>query len=206
MSLLTDALQEIDIWIQTSASSHASQIRRDGIRSGLDRDLIQVYSEEIDFHFSEEVYELYAWHDGVIQIGDYANPVFFNRLEQMGKYLVREQIPYSPYLPLFTGDKAYWVIPEASRNQKKSPIFLLDGYITPNSLKPEDGELSTNIYAPSITSLMQAIAECARTYDGISAQCMDGSNQDLYLSYKRSILSPIYDKYGVVGSSSGIWH
>jgi hypothetical protein len=206
MSLLTEALQEIDSWIQTSASSHASQIRSDGVRPGLDRDLIEVYSEEIDFRFSEEVYELYQWHDGIPKIGDYANPVCFIRLERTGTYLVREHIPHPPYLPLFIGDKAYWIIPEASIHQKESPIFLLDGYIAEKFSKPADGALSTKVYTPSITSLMQAMAECTITYGEISVRWMDGSHQDLYLPSGRSILSPIYEKYGVVGSYSGIWH
>jgi hypothetical protein len=216
MSLLTEALQEIDSWMQTSRSTHAEWIRSYGIRPGLDRDLIELYSEEIDFRFSDEVYELYQWHDGIIKVGDYANPIFFLNLEQTDVWLVRPCSPHPAYLPLFKGHNAYWMIYEASDNQKESSIFMFDGCIecsdhSARSLpghspgKPGHEEFCPNTYAPSITSLMQAMAECARTYDGISAELIDGSLQDLYISHNRSILSPIYEKYGVVGDSSGIW-
>jgi cell wall assembly regulator SMI1 len=74
MSLLTQALQDIDYWIENSKSWHAEWIRSFGVRPGLEREMIELYSEEYDFRFSEEIYELYQWHDGDIRVGDNANP------------------------------------------------------------------------------------------------------------------------------------
>lgn len=82
-SPLTQALKEIDHWIETSSSYHAGRIRNDfNVRPGLEREMIELYSAEFDFHLSEEVYELYQWHDGHFGVGDYANHVFFGTLDQ----------------------------------------------------------------------------------------------------------------------------
>lgn len=112
-------------------------------------------------------------------------------------------------MPLFFGDEAYWVTPEASNGQKTSPIFLFDGFISSSKLR-SDLDFLPDVYAPSITCLMQAISECAKTYDGISANYMIGSwdKKELYPdspNRKRSILSPIYEKHGLVGMCSGLW-
>jgi hypothetical protein len=130
MSPLTQALQEIDHWIETSKSWHADWIRKFGVRPGLEREMIELYSEEFDFQFSEEVCELYQWHDGFIRLGDYANPVFFESLDTAGANIVRNHIPNRPYMPLFIGDEANWVTPEAFSDQQPSPIFLYDGFIS----------------------------------------------------------------------------
>jgi hypothetical protein len=208
MSLLTQALQDIDYWIENSKSWHAEWIRSFGVRPGLERDMIDLYAEEYDFRFSEEIYELYQWHDGDIRIGDNANPIFFVPLDCAVTHIVTGHFPYIPYMPLFIGDECYYVTPEASEGQKTSPIFGFDGYISGNKSRPR-GDFYHNNYAPSVTCLMQAIAECAKNYDGISAMHMDGSSKDIYPENtylcNRSILSPIYEKYGVIGGSSGLW-
>jgi hypothetical protein len=59
MSLLTQALQDIDHWIENSKSWHADWIRSFGVYPGLEQDMIELYSEEYNFRFSEEIYELY---------------------------------------------------------------------------------------------------------------------------------------------------
>jgi hypothetical protein len=74
-------------------------------------------------------------------------------------------------MPLFIGDECYYVTPEASEGQKTSTIFGFDGFISERNSRPH-GYFYHNCYAPSITCLMQAVAECARTYDGISAEHM----------------------------------
>jgi hypothetical protein len=207
MSLLTQALQDIDYWIENSESWHADWIRSFGVRPGLEREMIELYSEEYNFRFSEEVYELYQWHDGFIRVGDNANPIFFETLDYAVKDIVTGHFPNLPYMPLFRGDECYYVTPEATEGQKTSPVFGFDGYISRRESRPR-GDFYHDCYAPSITCLMQAMAECAKTYDGISAEHMRGSRSDIYPGGPgpwRSILSPIYDKYGVVGSSSGMW-
>lgn len=204
MSALTEALREIDTWIQTSQSDHATRLRENyylPIKSGLEQELIELYSEEFNFSFSEEVYELYQWHDEDILVGDLANPVYFVSLDSACKDIVQGHCPYRPYIPLFTGDEAYWVVPEASDSQQSSPLFFYDGFISGG--KPtQNGIFRANTYAPSITALMQAMAECTRIYDGISAYWMD----EPLVGRRTSILSPIYQKYGVVGHYSGLWN
>jgi hypothetical protein len=170
--------------------------------------MIDLYSEEYNFRFSEEVYELYQWHDGYIRVGDNANPIFFIPLDYAVVDIVRGHVPYLPYMPLFTGDECYYVTPEASEGQKTSPVFGFDGWIE-REARPR-GDFYHNNYAPSISCLMQAIAECARTHDGISAMHMRGEkpHQELFpdLHFGRSALTPIYEKYGVVGGVSGLWN
>ncbi len=208
MSLLTQALQDINYWIENSKSWHADWIRSYGVRPGLEREMIELYSEEYNFQFSEEVYELYQWHGGGIPVGDYANPIFFQTLDQAVASIVTGQFPCLPYIGLFRGDGVCYVTPEASDGQKTSPIFAGDGFISNSESSRLD--FYDKRYAPSVTCLMQAIAECAKTYDGISAMHMDYSPSEIYPNYprigrSRSVLSQIYDKYGVVGDSSGIW-
>jgi hypothetical protein len=215
MSLLTKALQDIDSWIENSESWHADHIRSHlihgcGVHPGLEREMIELYSEEYNFQFSEELYELYQWHNGLFWVGDNANPISFVSLDMAVGNIVTEHFPCLPYMPLFTGDECYYVTPEASVGQKTSPIFGFDGFISARESRPR-GYFYYDTYAPSITALMQAIAECANTYDGISAHfmCYGGKLQhrEIYPNFpkKGSILSPIYDKYGVVGDSSGLW-
>lgn len=218
MSLLTEALKDIDHWIETSNSWHAKRIRSDDIspefraRPGLEREMIDLFAEEYNFTFSEEVYELYQWHNGGFEIGDMANPVFFTSLEHAVEFIIRGDTPHRPYLPLFIGDRAYFTIPESTHNEQQSPLFFYDGSISTEAPKPDPrwGSFRADYYAPSITALMQAMAECAKTHDGISAEylCMDRDPREIYNHGPRerhSILTPIYRKYGITGASSGLW-
>lgn len=212
MSILTEALKEIDDWIYNSQSGHAAFIRRgmgNGIRNGLERRAIDLYAEETQFNFSDEIYELYQWHDGEIVFGDMANPVCFTPLKNAIRFAIKEDIPYRPYLPLFIGDDAFYVVFDALENQESSPIFFFDGRILPGDLKPSHGTFHPSFYSPSITCLMQAIAECTKKHDGISAAYMYWNNEEsrVYLDRTRqhSILSHIYDRYGVTGDCSGLW-
>jgi hypothetical protein len=212
MSLLTEALKEIDEWIYNSQSIHAAFIRRgivNGIRNGLKRQEIDLYTKEVQFNFSDEIHELYQWHDGEIVFGDMANPVCFTPLKNAIRFTITEHVPYRPYLPLFIGDDAFYVIFDASENQKSSPIFFFDGRILPGDSEPSHGDFRSSFYSPSVTCLMQAVAECTKTYDEISAWYMCANNQEsnIYLDNTRrhSILSHIYDKYGVIGDCSGLW-
>lgn len=210
MSLLTQALRQIDYWINNSQSWHANHIRTVYKNCpGLERDIIDLYSEEFKFKFSEEVYELYQWHDGGMLLGDMANPVIFSSLENSINYLIRDHVPCRPYMPLFIGDEAYYVITEASCNNQTSSILFFDGNIFPGPSVSSRGRFHPRFYAPSITCLMQAVAECAKTHDGISAEymLMDDLRHEVYLDHTRhsSIFTEIYKKYGVTGDSSGLW-
>lgn len=218
MSPLTVALQEIDHWIYTSDSWHAKRIRGQDMppemsaSTGLEREMIDLYAEEYNFTFSEEVYELYQWHDGCFTIGDMANPVQFVPLDFAVACIVRGDTPYRPYLPLFIGDSAYFTVPEATHGEQQSPLFFYDGYISPGELRPKSnwGGFRPEHYAPNLTTLMQAIAACAKTHDGISTEymLMDRAPDEIYthkVSRQQSILTPIYRKYGITGDSAGVW-
>ena len=93
MSELTQALEKFSFWIENSQSSHAQMIRRhptmdDEYRKkwspqpGLEREMIELYVEEMNLELPEEIYELYQWHNGQFVIGDYANSVYFESFEQ----------------------------------------------------------------------------------------------------------------------------
>jgi hypothetical protein len=153
MSLLTQALQDIDYWIENSKTWHAEWIRSFGVRPGLERDMIDLYAEEYDFRFSEEIYELYQWHDGDIRIGDNANPIFFVPLDRAVTNIVTGHFPYLPYMPLFIGDECYYLTPEASEGQKTSPILALMATFLKES---QDHAVIFTI----ITMLLVSLASC----------------------------------------------
>ena len=117
-----------------------------------------------------------------------------------------------PRLPIFVGDEIYYVVDCATDAQLSLPIHCYDHYDS------SEFKINTNAYAPSITSLMQAIVECIKTYDGISANYMAG-DKNLILSpssetrddygFYKSLLDPIYARYGIRnldGSGGSLWH
>jgi hypothetical protein len=215
MSPLTQSLQQIDYWMQQSDSPHARQIR-DGCgglfcpRAGLSKETIQLYSQVIGFQLSDEVYELYQWHNGTILMGDMANPVYFVSLEKGLEYRSKNNFNY---LPLFIGDDTFYVVPEATEGDRTSPISHYNGRISKSSdssITPwsYDGGFIHESQAPSITNLMQAIAECIEKYDGFSSFKMGSSPGHSFEENRRyydAALSPIYRKHGVTDDVCGLW-
>ncbi|MGR3275748.1 hypothetical protein ACSYAD_11590 [Acaryochloris marina NIES-2412] len=214
-SPLSQALREISNWIDTSQTSHAKIIRESKqLRAGLDQEKIDWYLKDMNFHLSLEVSELYQWHDGRVLLGDYANSIFFVQLKNAAKYL-RNQSIYNGFskLPLFIGDQVYFVVDSAINNQTFSEIYCFDG------MGNSEFSINTKAYSPSITNLMQAVAECAKLYDGISPYFMVGDEQ-LKLGcssdtvngkqrFYKSLLSPIYERYGIKdfeGNGGALWH
>ena len=70
MSELTQALEKFSDWIENSQSSHAQMIRNNPDRDdeyrkewspkpGLEREMIELYIEEMNLELPEEIYELY---------------------------------------------------------------------------------------------------------------------------------------------------
>ena len=203
MSPLSQALQAFSTWIQTSQTPHAEMIR-DGWgcglnpHAGLEREMIDLYSEEFNFRFPEEVYELYQWCDGEFVVGDVSNPVLFVSLDQAVRHINRENFPY---LPIFIGDETFFFVTEATPGQKTSPVYHWNGSPEWGGLMPESG-------APSITALMQAVAECATKYDGISHHYMEQEKipgLKWYGTRIHSELTAIYKKYGIKGNPCGLW-
>jgi hypothetical protein len=215
MSPLTQALQKIEDWIQESDSPHARQIR-DGCgglfcpRPGLSEETIRLYSQVMDFQLSDEIFELYQWHNGIILMGDMANPVYFTPLEKGLEYTSKNKFNY---LPIFIGDDTFYVVPEADCGNQTSPVLHYNGRISKSSdssIVPwdYDGGFINTSQAPSITNLMQAIAECIEKHDGFSSFKMGNASGRSFAEnrhYYDAALSPIYKKYGVTDDVCGLW-
>lgn len=210
MSLLTQALVKLSEWIEQSDSWHAKAIRETlppyGLKPGLESELIELYTEEMNLTFSKEIYDLYQWHNGTFILGEWYNPVTFISLD-VALIWVKRQI--SPKLPIFLGDDLFYVVDSATTPDKEhSPIYCYDGW---NSDKKEFCSLIAETYAPSLTSLVQAMVECAKVYDGISARYMaldDDPKIDYTerITYYKSLLQPIYAQHGIRSSlGCGLW-
>ncbi len=207
-SPLVKALEKIDYWIKNSNSEHAQKIRGEfhylcfgtPIESneytpqpGIEREMVELYAEEIDFKLSEEIYELYEWHNGNFIIGDVSNPVYFFPFEHnFCQYAEKARA-----FPIFVGDDLYYFVEEATENRYNSPIYCLNG----RDFFSYKTSFTYN-YAPSITIYMQAMAECIEVYSEISIQCSNLSSQ--WLKYK-PLFSQIYEKYGVNTEGNVIW-
>jgi hypothetical protein len=199
MSVLTKSLEKFLFWIENSESSHAHFIRNHPLRRqqvgcedwylqpGIEREVIEMYAEQINFKISEEIYELYQWYNGKFVIGDYANDVYFGTFEEGFDRVFNDGYTH---FPIFFGDGCYYAVDEANESLTSSPIRLYDG-----------GCEVVSTYAPSLTKLMQAVAECAENYDAISIQLAIGEI-DRQRDY---LLTDIYRKYGVVGQICGLW-
>jgi hypothetical protein len=198
MSTLTQSLKKFSFWIENSQSSHAQFIRNHPFRQnsgwdnwslqpGLEREMIELYVEEMNFKLPEEIYELYQWHNGKFVIGDYANPVYFGTFEEGFDRVFNDEFPH---FPIFFGDACYYAIDKVTDNSTSSPIRLYDG---------RDEVLG--VYAPSLTNLMKAVVECAENYDVISIQSSIGDID----RKKDYLITDIYRKHGVIGQICGLW-
>jgi hypothetical protein len=198
MSALTKSLEKFSFWIENSQSDHAQYIRNHPLRQnfgcgdwdlrpGLEREILDLYAEEMNFKLPEEVYELYQWHNGKFVIGDYANDVHFSTFEDGFYHVFNNGFPH---FPIFFGDGCYYAVDEVTDNSTSSPIKLYDG-----------SDEVTSTYAPSLTNLMQAVVECAENYDVISIQLAIGEI-DRKQDY---LITDIYRKYGIIGQSCGLW-
>lgn len=205
MSELTQALEKFSYWIENSKSTHARYIRNHPLREqygfedwypqpGLKREMIELYAEEMNFKLPEEVYELYQWHNGKFEIGDYANPVYFGNFEEGFDDVFRWG--FSAF-PLFFGDGCYYAIDESTENSISSPIRLYEGYV-------KEGNVIASTYAPSLTNLIKAVGECAENFDAISIYLMDCEAENQRRE-RALLLSDTYKKYGVVGEQCGLW-
>lgn len=195
-SELSQALSEISCWIDTSNTDHARHLRSSHqLRSGLDRAEIDKYLQDINFSLTEELYELYQWHNGEIILGEYGNPVSFVPLQKAISSMNRHNMSH---LPIFIGDQIYYVASSAADNRNSSEIYSYD------SLDSWEFKINGAAYAPSITSLMQAVSECVRKYDGMSSYQMamdkslrgSSSFQEANVSYT-SLLDSICAQYSI---------
>lgn len=165
MSDLQAALKKLEDWIQNSQSRHADFIRCGslwGLRGGLSAEKIELDLWEIGLEVSDELLGLYQWRDGGIKVGDYANPIYFLPLYESIKLLKSHGFSQ---LPIFVGDCVYYFAEKSNRGDICSSISCYVDY---------GAEHQISAYAPNITGLIKALAECAETYDGISAHNMEG--------------------------------
>lgn len=145
---------------------------------------------------SEEVYELYQWHNGEV---DFAEMVQFLSLETS----IALRSPYGPagFFPIFGGEYYFCGITGSQYQECTSPILY---YCF------ETRSRDTSMVSPSLTHLMMAVAECLESFGGISACTMaldsqnDIPNEKFFSDYfnkitqeNRKNLAPIYEKYQV---------
>ena len=197
-SSLVQALEKISYWMENSNSEHAQRIRERIIsdpeyspQPGIEREMLELYAEEINFKLSEEVYELYQWHSGMFMIGDSPNPTYFIDFEW--SFCVYAEKFRS--FPIFKGDDLWYFVEEASIDRDVSPIYIEDG-VSFSGRKDDD-------YSPSITAYMQAMAKCVEKYDEISIACSGCSGSRRF--ELRKLFSIIYAKYGVKTQKNVIW-
>ena len=200
---LSQALKEISDWIDTSSTEHAGQIRSSHqLRNGLNRKEIDQCFQEIEFRPTDELYELYQWHNGEIILGEYANPVFFVPLKKAISSMKRHHMSH---LPIFIGDAIYYVASPTTGNTKSSEIYSYDGFGS------REFKINGAAYAPSITSLMQAVSECVRKHNGISPYMMamdenlrgNSSFQEANSSYT-SLFDSIYAQHSIRSIMGGL--
>jgi|GEM_PF-6218519 len=110
-SILVQALNKILYWMEYSNSEHAQKIR-EGLVScpelsaqpGLEKEMLELYAEEINFNLTEEIYELYQWKNGMFMIGDSPNPTYFISFE-WGFYNFADRFRS---FPIFKGDDLWY--------------------------------------------------------------------------------------------------
>ncbi len=200
MTEILEALAKFSFWIENSQSSHAQMIRSHPSRieemrkewlphPGLEREMIELFVEEMNLELPEEVYEFYQWHNGRFIIGDYANPIYIPPLEDAFEQVFEGRFKN---FPIFFGDDCYYLIDPVKRGQNLSPIRFYDSGI------------HRDVYAPSLTSVMKALAECAEKYDLISIYYADFDSQEQRQKQSRFV-TQLFERYGVIGMTCGLW-
>ncbi len=66
MSILKDALNRIDLWLENNQEKLYAQRLKQSLLPGVSREEIDRAFHDIDsfYYLPEELYELYEWHDG----------------------------------------------------------------------------------------------------------------------------------------------
>jgi hypothetical protein len=160
MSSLTDALNQIQVWLQSNYPAVA-----DSITPGLSLEEIQEITRTLPFSLPDEVYELYQWsrghdpetqtiythifepHEGMalcsLDTAIEIFPIFEDEVEECAvKYVGR------PLFPIFQTDTSNLCVVGDWQNKKSSPIIFVSEI---NEIK--------NAYT-SLTSMMLTLADC----------------------------------------------
>jgi SMI1 / KNR4 family (SUKH-1) len=186
MSLLTDALGKIQLWLDNNYAECAAQIL-----PGLSIAEIEEFSQALPFHLPQEVHELYQWSSGT-DVHTGGTPLSFDRFG-MRLYSLQEAAEHanslrddnweecdirylgSSLFPIFATDQVCFAVAGTSKPQISSPIIYIS-------------ELTTVwVSYVSLTSMMQTIAECLET--GVASQVSGG------LDYDGEGFSAVYRKY-----------
>ncbi len=204
---MIEALEKFSFWIENSQSSHAQMIRSHpnadeeyrkewSPQPGLEREMIELFVEEMNLELPEEVYEFYQWHNGQFVVGDYANSVYIPRFEDSFHHVFEWGFEK---FPIFLGDDCHYAIDRVKKGEKYSPIRLYEC-----GVKHDEGNIVSCFHAPSLTNVMKAVAECTQKYDLISIYYTDFDSWEQ--RKKQSLLiTQIFEKHGVVGETCGLW-
>ena len=197
-SLLVQALDKISYWMEYSNSEHAQNIRERVVsypelsaQPGLEKEMLELYAEEISLNLTEEIYELYQWKNGMFMIGDSPNPTLFVSFE----WGFCDFADRFRSFPIFKGDDLWYFVEETSSNKAVSPIYIEDGV--------EFSGRRDDYYSPSITAYMQAMAECVERYNEISVACSGYNGSQKF--ELRKLFSSVYEKYGIETRGNVIW-
>ncbi|MBD2301112.1 hypothetical protein [Nostoc sp. FACHB-190] len=150
MSELTDALDRIFNWLHQHKPLYAS-----ALQSGLSYGEIEEKVKDLPFRLTREVYELYQWHNGMI---DEDSSFFYDyRFLPLEEALEVRNIVSDNYgfilpfgwFPIFEFENDGFAIVGAEEITKNSPIL--------------NYTLRDEIRYSSLTNMMQCIAECYET-------------------------------------------
>jgi cell wall assembly regulator SMI1 len=168
MSILTEALERILIWLKQNAPSSASSLR-----PGLAYSEIENRVEELLFLLPNEFYDLYQWRNGVYygeeDFNFFCPGYSFNSLEEAliqyeelldSAEKLAEELWLDPaeiwnpnWFPIFSYDRDYlFIIGEAEHHKPLSPVM---GCFRGNS--------GPDLMYSSITNMMLTVAECYDT-------------------------------------------
>lgn len=161
MSSLTDALNQIQVWLQSNYPAVA-----DSITSGLSLEEIQEITRTLPFSLPDEVYELYQWSRGhAPETQTIYTHIFGEPYEEMAFCSLETAIEILPIFedkveecavkyvgrllfPIFQTDASNLCVVGDWDNKKSSPIIFVSEI---NEIK--------NAYT-SLTSMMLTLADC----------------------------------------------
>ena len=166
MSSLKQALDRIDAWLDGHPTQFAQRLKSQ-LKSGITRIRLHEVVGELPYHLPEEIYELYDWHNGGMEVGYTSEAVRLCCIQEAAEQIYVSPLMgsaqvKSPYFPFMLADdwQAFVVCGDLDDGSKSSPVY----FYNKNSDEP-----AVHVVAPSITNVMLAIAECLETHGFASA-------------------------------------
>lgn len=165
MSPLKQTLDRIDAWLDSHPSQFAQRLKSQ-VRPGITRSQFHEVVGELSYYLPEEIYELYGWHNGHMEVGYTTEAVTLCSIKEASEQvyvslLMGAAQVGSPYFPFMLADEwgAYVVCGDTERSIEYSPVYFYN----------KDGKQADRIVAPSIVNIMLTIAECLETHGFASA-------------------------------------